>query len=352
MKTTVAFVLAAALLIVSQGSAQVQPPSASPLSKLEQVIVFVVQREVAASHIENRTDVCVGFVRGSVVSEKGILDDLRNKGLKLRGNNWCSKGLRGMIIDILSPLSMTPVGVYEIKVQLADLNPIQQEGVHVGTLLRRGIYTVRYEEGYELQLETYQQNCCVGILGEKKVAEFCSSLTTGAYHSPQCDFWVVHDPKRVEDVEIEHKPSYHTYSRWKLGEQTYILAYRDVDYQPADMVADIYRVSNTGNNLIGKVSLYDAVTDVSPVGLTGRDVPDLVFRTTCGELQCVFVLRFADGKAQSVVSYGASEMSVVSETKPAILAKSRLANVVEEFAWDSRVNEFRKIRQYRWHKEE
>lgn len=349
MKIAFATVLAFLLHASACGQAR---ESTGALSRVEQVIVFVVQKEVAASHIEDRKDVCVGFGNGLAVNEKAILSQLRNRGLKLHGQNWCNSAPRGMSIDVLSPVQVTPVGVYEVRVALGDLNPIRQEGAHFATLLRRGTYTVRYEEGYELQLERYQQDCCTGIVGEKKVSGFCDSLTTEAYHSPQCDWWVVHDPNRAEDVKIAHKPAYHTYSQWKLGDQTYILAYRDLELQPADMEADVYLANQSGNTLIGKIAVHDAVSNVSAVRLTGGEIPDLLFRTTCGELQCVFVLRFAKGKAWDVFSYGASEMEIVSEPGPRIVAKSRLANVVQEFTWDPHESEFRETRTYRWHKGE
>lgn len=318
------------------------------LSKLERVVVFVVQKEVAASHIEKRMDACLGFDTRLQVNEKAILAELYRNGLQLHGEDYCNKGPKGLMIQLLWPIHSTSETTFKVDVGLVDSDPIFYEGEDIATLLRRGTYTVRYEDGFEPQLMNYQQNCCSGIIGKEKVSEFCSSYTTAAYHSPQCDLWVVHDPNRVEEVKIPHRPEYHTYSRWVIGEQTYILAYRDVDYQPSDLVADVYLAGSAGNSLIGTIPVYDVVRDVSLVKLNGGETPDLVFRTSCGQLECVFVMHFAKGKAQEVFQYAASKIEILDGKSPEIVAKSRLANLVEEFVWDPKAREFKKTREYRW----
>jgi hypothetical protein len=319
------------------------------LSKLERVLVFAVQKEVAASHIGQRKDICLGFNTQLALNEKAILAELHREGLQLHEENYCNKGPQGITIELLSPIHATSDITFEVDVDLGDSNPILQEGAHFATLLRRGTYTVRYEDGFEPELVTYQQYCCSGLIGKKKVSEFCSSYTAAAYHSPQCDQWVVHDPNRVEDIKIAHLPAYHTYSRWILGDQTYILAYRDVDHQPSDMIADVYLASNGANSLVGKIPVYDAVSDVSLLKVTKGEEHDLVFSASCGQLECVFVLHFAEGKAKEIFQYAASKIEIVDGTTPKIVAKSRLANLVEEFVWDSKAKEFKRSREYRWH---
>jgi hypothetical protein len=182
-------------------------------------------------------------------------------------------------------------------------------------------------------------------LAQDKNSEFCSSQTTEAYHSPRCDWWVVHDPRRIEHINIPHRPRYHTYSRWLLGDRTYIFAYRDVDQQPEDMVADIYLAGDSGYNRFGYVHITGAVTDVSTANLTGGAGPDVVFRFDGGQLQYIDVLRFSGGLAREVFSYGASTIDVISQPKPLIVAKSRIANLVQEFEWDSQSGKFKTIHQ-------
>src|SRR5271169_4020002 len=73
-----------------------------------------------------------------------------------------------------------------------------------------------------------------------KQSELCDSFTTEAYHSPRCNQYVVRDPKRADDIAIPHSPRYHTYSQWDFDHQTVVLAYRDIDNDPKNMVADAY----------------------------------------------------------------------------------------------------------------
>lgn len=105
-------------------------------------------------------------------------------------------------------------------------------------------------------------------------SEFCDSRTTEAYHSPKCDWYVVHDPKRVDDIKIPHSPRYHTYSRWVFGEQTAVLAYHDVDNDPMDMIADVYLANGVKYQFLGSAQIPGMVTDVSSVELTkGKKKP-------------------------------------------------------------------------------
>src|SRR6266481_2167873 len=190
---------------------------------------------------------------------------------------------------------------------------------------------------------------------QNKGSDFCSSRTTEAYHSPKCDWgWIVHDPQRVEDVTIPHKLPYHTYSRWVLDGHTYDFAYRDiVEYRPNDMAADIYLASGNRYKVVGSVPhLGEIVTGVFTARLTGAALPDVVFRESCGELQCVVVLRFSDETAEQVFSYGDRIIDVLQQPKPVIEATSKIANLVEQFAWDSQSKKFQKIGQHPWRKAE
>ena len=189
---------------------------------------------------------------------------------------------------------------------------------------------------------------------QSKDSAFCSSRTTEAYHSPKCDWgWVVHDPHRVEDVKIPHEPQYHTYSRWMLDGRTYIFAYRDIDQQPEDMVADIYLARDTHYKLVGSIQhLGEIVTGVSRARLTGAVLPDIVFREDCGELQYVVVVRLSDETAKQVFSYGDRIIDVREQPKPVIIATSKIANLVEQFAWDPQAKKFLKIKQHPWRKDQ
>jgi hypothetical protein len=185
--------------------------------------------------------------------------------------------------------------------------------------------------------------------GAQGIESFCASRTPQALHSPECKWaFVVQDPHRVNDVKIPHEPIYHTYSRWVLGDQTYIFAYRDMDQQPEDMMVDIYLAANGEYKRVGNVEITGMVTGVFTAKLTGDNVPDVVFQYEGGELHYLTIVRLSGGTARQVFRYGASTIDVLSQPKPVIKATSKVANLVEQFAWDPQAEEFRKIDQHPW----
>jgi hypothetical protein len=188
-------------------------------------------------------------------------------------------------------------------------------------------------------------------VAQNQVETFCASRTTEAYHSLKCDWgFVVNDPHRIENVEIQHEPSYHTYSRWVLDGRTYVFAYSDIDHQPEDIVADIYLAGDTGYKLAGNGRITGLVTGVSTARLTGGELPDIVFRFEGGQLQYMTVVRLSGETAQEVFRHGSSTMDIVSQPRPMIEAKGKIGNLVEQFAWDPRFKRFRKIGQHQWRK--
>jgi hypothetical protein len=181
-----------------------------------------------------------------------------------------------------------------------------------------------------------------------KESDFCASRTPQALHSVECKWaFVVQDPHRVNDVKIPHEPIYHTFSRWVLGDQRYIFAYRDIDQQPEDMMVDIYLAANGGYKRIGSVEITGMVTGVFTAKLTGQNIPDVVFQYEGGELHYVTIMRAYSGEARQVFRYGASTIDVLSQPTPLIVATSNLTDQVEQFAWDAQTESFRKIEQSR-----
>jgi hypothetical protein len=189
--------------------------------------------------------------------------------------------------------------------------------------------------------------CSAASTAQEKKASFCSARTTTAYHSPECDWgYAVRDPQRVDDLKIPHKPAYHTYSRWVLDGRTYILAYRDIEDQPDDMVVDVYAAGDGSHKLIGNARIPGIVTGVATTKLTDGELPDVVIRFEGGQLQYVDILRFSRGRVIQVFQYGASTIEVLAEPVPMLKATSRAAHLVEQFAWDSRSGKFSKVSQY------
>jgi len=127
------------------------------LENLDRAIVFAVQMEIHANRLENRTDVCVGFGNGLVVDEKAILFELKQEKLKVRSDDWCNRGPRGLSISVISSARESEPGTYEIRIELGDNWPISQHGAHFGTLLHSGTYSVKCGNGAEPELVRYQE---------------------------------------------------------------------------------------------------------------------------------------------------------------------------------------------------
>ena len=151
-----------ALLIIAchEATAAKQGNAADDSSQMNRAVVLAIQQEVYANHLEKRTDVCVGFGNGLAVDEKEIMSTLLRRGLKLRSNEWCNHGPRGFKISIIAPITESAHGTYDLILELADLRSILQKGEHFATLLRRGNYIVKCQDGAEPDLVAYRKTCC------------------------------------------------------------------------------------------------------------------------------------------------------------------------------------------------
>jgi hypothetical protein len=130
------------------------------LSEADQVVSFAIEQEIHANRLEERRDVCVAFGQGLNLNETRIISELNRRRLRVHPNPWCSEVPRGLVVSIIRPFEKTGPNVYEFGVQLSDLQPIKQEGEHFGTLLRRGTYTIQFNETKEPDLVAYRKTCC------------------------------------------------------------------------------------------------------------------------------------------------------------------------------------------------
>lgn len=125
----------------------------SQLTNRERAIVFAVQQELHAAHLEAKNDVCLGFGYGLDIKEGHILPEL---GHGIRSNKWCNRGRRGFVIAILPPVEESAPGIIEVEIETGDNGPIASEGEHFGTLLRKGSYTVRVTDVGGSELVKYE----------------------------------------------------------------------------------------------------------------------------------------------------------------------------------------------------
>jgi hypothetical protein len=180
--------------------------------------------------------------------------------------------------------------------------------------------------------------------------DFCDQKTTEVYHSPKCGLWVEEDPQRVNDINIPFNPPYHTYSRWIIDDQSYILAYRDVDYEPANIIVDFYSVDNKSKVKRGSVNLNGVVVNVLAAKLTGSKYHEIMFRHADGQLQYISIVKIRGNKIKKIFSYGATEIEIIKGLPTRILAKAESSNLVEEYIWVPTSGKFVKNREYPWNK--
>jgi hypothetical protein len=128
------------------------------VGNVERVLSFTVELEIQASGLRTRKDVCLAFGNGLVADQQAVLSDLRRDGFKVRLNEWCNHGPRGLSVQIVALINETVPGVFDVVVELGD-NSIRP-GEHFATLLRRGAYEIWYKSGYAPRLLSYQETCC------------------------------------------------------------------------------------------------------------------------------------------------------------------------------------------------
>jgi hypothetical protein len=137
--------------------AQTKNVLASPMSNRDRAIAFAVYKEDLAQGFQTRKDVCVEFSTLLTANQKGILADLKQRKLSVHSYTWCNKSPTGLIISVLAPVEEPAPGTFEITIEVGDARPILERGEHFGTLLRRGIYTIKCEDGSKTVLVQYKE---------------------------------------------------------------------------------------------------------------------------------------------------------------------------------------------------
>lgn len=145
--------LAALMIVTCQ-----QVVLAASSSNLERAVIFAVQQEAKASSLTSGKDVCVGFGHGLAQYEKVVLSGLKREGIKVHTNGWCAQKGHGLNIAVVAPVKESSPGTFEVIVQVGDLIVKPEE--HFGTLLKKGTYTIRFDESSRPQLVSYKQTCC------------------------------------------------------------------------------------------------------------------------------------------------------------------------------------------------
>jgi len=121
----------------------------------------------------------------------------------------------------------------------------------------------------------------------------------------------------------------------------YVLAYRDQDSDPSDIVVDFYRRDAGGYAALGTEELAAVPKEVRTVNLIPEAQPQLAFFASCGMLRCLTVIRLNNDRVEKLFDYAASEIRVHEGNRPFIQAISESAKSAENFEWYPKEERFR-----------
>jgi hypothetical protein len=75
------------------------------LSAVERAVIFSIQREIEASNLPVKRDLCIGFDQRLALDEKAIISSLKRKGMHVHADEWCIQGPRGFRVGIIAPIN-------------------------------------------------------------------------------------------------------------------------------------------------------------------------------------------------------------------------------------------------------
>jgi hypothetical protein len=177
----------------------------------------------------------------------------------------------------------------------------------------------------------------------------CSQHTAESLHSKSCpDSLIENDSGRIDDLHLPHKPAYHTYSRWRVSEQEYILAYWDQDNEVLALYADIYRENRDADGRptyakIATVPAFELVRRVFTQDLIGDGREQLIIISETGQLQAIRIMRIHGNTARIVLDTAGTRVKVVDKPKPAVLVYAKTPDQTEVFRWSARQKKFERI---------
>jgi hypothetical protein len=148
-----------ALFVCSQqvGPAQ-ETTAAAGSDELIEVSAFAVRLDAEASQLKARKDLCVAIDTRLKINEQDIVSKLRAGGLGTHPHEWCNHGPRGFSFLLSAPIKRTVNGDYEVKIELGDLKI--KPGEHFATILKEGVYRLKFAKGSQPEFISYQKTCC------------------------------------------------------------------------------------------------------------------------------------------------------------------------------------------------
>jgi hypothetical protein len=128
-------------------------------SGTKQALIRAIKEEVKTNNLSRRRDVCLGIASAIGIDERELISATKPDGIYLHPRSWCNTHLRGIEVEVLSPIKASSDGSFEITIQLGDLQPLH-EGSDFANLMHRGTYRIEIEDGGRAKLTGYQRTCC------------------------------------------------------------------------------------------------------------------------------------------------------------------------------------------------
>jgi hypothetical protein len=177
----------------------------------------------------------------------------------------------------------------------------------------------------------------------------CSQNTPETLHSDSCPNSLVEsDEGKIASLHLRHNPPYHTYSRWNVSSQNYILAYWDEENDLLGLYADLYSENrdSSGHSTYAKMATipaYERVERVLTSDLVGDGRQQLIILSEMGQLESIRVVNIDGSRARIVLDTAGTAVKIVNKPNAAVLVYSKTANQTEVFEWVTQVKKFKRI---------
>lgn len=127
-------------------------------SELDRAVGYALLLQIFDARLASRKDVCVGFGDDTGLNAKLILEEIRQDAPKVHDLRWCDVAPPGgFVVTSIGTAKEVSPGVYSITTQVGDNGGVREGDAHFGTLVSRGIYTVKCEKETEPALVSYQK---------------------------------------------------------------------------------------------------------------------------------------------------------------------------------------------------
>jgi hypothetical protein len=187
------------------------------------------------------------------------------------------------------------------------------------------------------------------LYGGRQQGIDCSLKTPESLHSDSCPYSLVEsDAGKIASLHLQHNPAYHTYSRWNVSLQNYILAYWDENNELLALYIDLYRENRDSYGhytytKIGTLPAYERVERVLTHDLVGDGRQQLIILSEMGQLESIRIVKIDGNTARIVLDTAGTTVKIVDKPTAAVLVYAKTPNQTEVFKWAAQDRKFKRI---------